>query len=257
VIATKGIDDAAEELFTDAGILALRRVSSRDMSRVVEHTGARPVKRSGLKKDTQELVKFLGKCARVYEDERLEHIRIVGGEGKPAATVLVGASTQEVKDERERIAKDAASAVQAAMVSGVVPGGGAIELAAALKVGELRQGVRGMAAYGTDCVAEALKKPLMQIVSNAGFNPLEKIEDAAAAQSKEGKSALAIDCDTGDVADMIELGVIDPARVKLYALRAAAEVAEAVLRINVIIKKRDQGTGEPGRPGPGLAGERI
>lgn len=248
VVATKSIDDAAEEVFTDAGVLAVRRVSSRDISRLVDHTGSRPVKRSGIKKEAAELEKFLGGCERVYEDEHLNHIRVVGGAGKPAATVLVGASTQEVKEERERIARDAASAVQAAALTGVVSGGGAIELAASRKVDKLRQSVRGMTAYGVDCVSEALKRPLMQIVLNAGFNPLEKVEDAAAAQSGEGNTALAIDCDTGETADMLKLGVTDPARVKLYALKAAAEVAEAVLRINVIIRKRDQDAGDTQRP---------
>ncbi|HPP74612.1 MAG TPA: TCP-1/cpn60 chaperonin family protein [Armatimonadota bacterium] len=242
VVAAKAIDDSAEELFTDAGILAVRRLSSRDISRLIDHTGARPIKRSGLKKEPDELAKFLGRCDRVYEDEQLGHIRVVGGAGKPAATILVGASTQEVKEERDRIAKDATSAVQAALLSGVVAGGGAVELAAARKVSNLRQGVRGMAAYGVDCVAEALKRPLMQIVANAGFNPLEKVEDAAAAQSQQDSASLAIDCDTGDVADMFNLGVTDPAKVKLYAIKAAAEVAEAVLRINVIIRKRDDGS---------------
>jgi len=247
VVAAKAVDDLAEEMFTDAGVLVIRRVSSRDISRLVDHTGARPVKRAGLRKDAAELEKFLGKCDRVYEDEHLEHVRVVGGAGKPAATILVGAATQEVKEERQRIARDAAAAVQGAVLGGVVPGGGAVELAAARKVSELRQTVRGMAAYGVDCVAEALKRPLMQIVANAGFNPLEKVEDAAAAQSKNGGAALAIDCDTGEVADMLALGVTDPARVKLYALKAAAEVAEAVLRINVVIRKRDDGQGEAQR----------
>jgi chaperonin GroEL (HSP60 family) len=249
IVAAKSIDDSAEELFTDAGILAVRRVSTRDLSRLIDHTGARPMKRSGLKKEPAELEKFLGKCDRVYEDERLEHIRIVGGAGKPTATILVGASTQEVKEERDRIARDAASAVQAAILSGVVPGGGSIELAASRRVSEVRQTVRGMAAYGVDCVAEALKRPLMQIVANAGFNPLEKVEDAVAAQSERNCSSLAIDCDSGDVADMFSLGVTDPAKVKLYALKAAGEVADAVLRINVIIRKRDDGASQVQKTG--------
>ena len=240
VVAAKGIDDYAEELLTDAGVLAMRRVSSRDISRIVDHTGARTIKRPGLKKPSEELQRFLGKCRRVYQDERLEHIRIEGGAGKPMATILVGASTQEVKDERERIAEDAAAAVQAALKGGVVAGGGAVEIAAAREVRQLRESVRGMAAYGVDCVAEALRRPLMQMVANAGFNPLEKVEDVIAAQA-HGNGALAVDCDTGEIADMLELGVVDPLTVKLHALRAAAEVAEAVLRINTIIRKRDNG----------------
>ena len=76
-------------------------------------------------------------------------------------------------------------------------------------------------------------------MTNAGLQSAEKVEDVIAAQTSEGKNTLAVNCDTGEVADMIEIGVVDPARVKLYALRAAAEIAEAILRINTIIKWRD------------------
>lgn len=240
VAAGNAIDPVAEEMLTDAGVIAVRRLSGSDLAKLVDLTDARTIKRPSLSKDSDELEGFLGRCERVYEDMRLDHIRVVGGD-HGVATVLVGASTREVKDERERIARDAAGAVQSAVRTGVVPGGGAVELAAAKQVLALRENVRGMAAYGVDCVATALKRPLARIVANAGFNPLEKVEDAIAAQNKTGNQALAIDCDTGEVADMRTLGVMDPTGVKLYALRAAAEVAEAILRINVIIRKRNEG----------------
>jgi archaeal chaperonin len=72
------------------------------------------------------------------------------------------------------------------------------------------------------------------------------VEDVIAAQSERGCQSLAVDCDTGEIADMYEVGVVDPARVKLHALKAAAEVAEAVLRISVIIKRRDDDASEHG-----------
>lgn len=241
VVVHKSVSDSAEEAFMDAGIMVLRRVSARDIARVVEHTGARSIKRAGLKRPAEDLSKFLGVCARVYEDERLSHIRIEGGAGKPAATILVGAATREVKEERERIAEDAACAVQAAIADGVVAGGGSVEMAASRAVSAYREGVKGMASYGVDCVVQALKKPLSQIVANAGFNPLEKIEDVIAAQSERGCNSLAINCETGEVGDMYELGVVDPLKVKIYALTAASEVADAVLRINTIIKSRQTG----------------
>lgn len=239
VAVYKSVSDIAEEMLTDAGVIVLRRLSLTDVTRIAEHTGARGIKRTSLNKPAEELLKFTGRCRRVYEDERLEHTRIIGGAGKPAATILVGAATREVKEERKRIADDAASAAQAVVRGGSTPGGGSIEIAAAREVYALRESVRGMASYGVDCVAQALKKPLAQIVMNAGFNPLEKVEDVIAAQSGAGSISLAINCDTGEVADMRELGVFDPAPVKLYALKTAAEVAESILRINTIIRKRE------------------
>ncbi len=240
VAVGKSIDPAAEELLTDAGVLAVRRLTSGDIAKLVELTGARTIKRSGLRKDADELRSFLGSCERVYEDERLDHIRVVGGPGARVATVLVGASTREVKDERERIARDAAGAVQVAVMTGMVPGGGAIEIAAMRHVQSMRDSVRGMAAYGVDSVTAALKKPLSHIVANAGFNPLEKVEDVIAAQQESGNWKLGVDCDSGEIVDMNACGVVDPTGVKLYALRAASEIAEAVLRINTIIRRRDE-----------------
>ncbi|ADG83291.1 chaperonin Cpn60/TCP-1 [Thermincola ferriacetica] len=240
VLVDRGVEDIAEEVLTDAGIMVVQRISNKELRKAAEHVGARPIKRTGLKKPVEELAKILGMAEKVYEDEKLKHICILGGKGKPMATVLVGAATEEVVGERERIAKDAAASVQAAVRGGIVPGGGSVELAVAREVEKVRESIRGMAAYGVDCVVEALKRPFSQIVANAGFNPLEKIGDVIAAQVTEGKDSLSLDCDTGDVADMLELGVVDPTLVKLHALRAAGEVAEAILRIDTIIKKKEE-----------------
>ena len=240
ILVDRGVDNYAEEVMTDAGIMVVQRVSNKELLKAAEHIGARPIKRTGLRKEAADLAKYLGKAKKVYEDEKLEHVRLLGGKGKPMATILVGAATEEVVGERERIAKDAAASVQAAVKGGVVPGGGAIELALARDVEKVRENIRGMAVYGIDCVAEALRKPFFQIVANAGFNPLEKIGDVVAAQIKEGRESLALDCDSGDVVDMFELGVVDPAMVKIHALKAAGEIAEAILRIDTIIKKKEE-----------------
>lgn len=241
VLVDRGVHDAAEEILTDAGVMVLQRVSAKDLRRVAEHAGARMIKRTGLKKELADLEKYIGFAEKIYEDEKLEQVRILGGKGKPMATILVGAATEEVVGERERIAKDAASSVQAAVKGGYVPGGGSIEIAIAREVEKTRDQLKGMAAYGVDCVANALRRPLSQIVENAGYNHLEKLEQVIAAQHRQNIDSLGIDCDTGEVADMLERGVIDPAPVKLHAIKAAGEVAVAILRIDTIIKKKEEG----------------
>jgi chaperonin GroEL (HSP60 family) len=246
VLVDRGVNEAAEELLTDAGVMVVQRVLTTELRKAAEHTGARMIKRNSLKKDPGQLAGYLGRAGRVYNDEKLEQTWIQEGGGKSMATVLVGAATAEVVGERERIAKDAAAAVQAVIKGGVVSGGGSVELAAAGDVEKIRKDIRGMAVYGVDCVVEALKRPMAQIVGNAGFNPLEKLGDVTAAQSEKGNDSLAVDCDSGEVQDMYEAGVVDPALVKTYALKAAGEIAEAILRIDTIIKKReDKGQGEP------------
>ncbi|MEG6520764.1 TCP-1/cpn60 chaperonin family protein [Desulfotomaculum sp. 1211_IL3151] len=239
VLVDRGVDDNVEEVFTDAGVMVVQRVLNKELRRAAEHTGARIIKKTSLKKDITELAKYLGRADEVLVDEKLEQVWILEGKGKPMATVLVGAATEEVVGERERIAKDAASSVQAAIKGGVVPGGGALELAVSREVEKTRESTRGMTAYGISCVAETLRRPMTQIVANAGFNPLEKLGDVLAAQAEQGKISLGVDCDSGELADMYDLGVIDPALVKIHALKAAGEIAEAILRIDTIIKMKD------------------
>jgi chaperonin GroEL (HSP60 family) len=89
-------------------------------------------------------------------------------------------------------------------------------------------------------------------VQNAGFNPLEKVALAAGAQAERGSAGWGIDCDTGEAVDLLSRGILDPAGVKRQALVTAVELAEAVLRVNLIIRKRD-GAGSPGGGGEQVA----
>lgn len=246
VLTDRGVSDAAEEILTEAGVMVVQRVLYKELHRAAEHTGARMIKRTGLKKPPEDLAACLGRAELVEDDEKLEQIWLRGGDGKPISTIIVGAATAEVVDERERMTKDAAGAVQAAFKSGIVPGGGAIELWIAGQVEQKRSEVKGMAAHGVDCVVEALRRPMAQIIANAGFNPLEKIGDAVAAQAEQNSPALGIDTDTGQITDMLAAGVADPALVKTHALQAAGEIAEAILRIDTIIKKREDAVPEKG-----------
>ena len=242
ILVDRGVHAVAEEMMTDCGAMILQRVANKELRQAAEYCGAKLLKRTALKKQTGELKKLLGSAHEVWFDEKMKHVCLLGGSGKPQATILVGASTEEVVGERERIAKDAASAVQAAVKGGVLAGGGAIELACARELEDMKKEIKGMAVYGIDCVLAALRKPFSQIVLNAGFNPLEKLGDVTAAQVEKGRDSLGTDCDTGEIADMAELGVYDPALVKKYALQAAGEVAEAILRIDTIIKKKEEKT---------------
>jgi len=257
VVVEQRVDETAEELFTEAGVMVLRRVGRRDLSEVSDHCGARPLMRAGLRRSADEIAPALGHAARIAEDERLGHISFSGGAGQPTATILVGAATMEVRDERARIAADAAAAVQAAATGGVLPGGGAAEIGALPAVAAVREGTAGMAAYGVDAVLAALRRPLSVIVANAGFNPLEKVEEAVTQQAATGNRRLGIDCDTGAVTDLLTAGVVDPTPVKTSALRTALEIAEAILRISIVIRKRDEGPSSPGQATTAAPGEGV
>jgi len=239
VLAERSIDDLGEQIFTEAGVIAIQRVSQREIEKVCKHTGAHKIKRSGLNRPIEQLQNYLGKAAGVKVNDKLGCTCLFDGSGEAMATVVIGAATEEVVDEKERIARDAASAVQAALQKGVVPGGGAIEIWVAKKLEELAQDLKGMTSYGVLCVKEALLRPFACIAANAGLNPLEKMGDVIAEQKQKGLDSIAIDCDRGCLIDVFEKGIVDPALVKIHAVKAAGEVAVAILRINTIIKMRD------------------
>ncbi|NLT19561.1 MAG: chaperonin [Syntrophomonadaceae bacterium] len=240
VVVNKNIDDIAETIFTDAGVMVLQRVSSHEMEKICQHTTARKIKRQALNREGEDLNKYIGYACQITLDEKLGITTIHKGAGTSLVSVIIGASTEEVVDERERMAKDAAAALQAAVKAGVIPGGGAIEVFLADKLEGLAREQEGMVSYGVLCVREALLKPFTCMADNAGFNSLEKLGDVMAAQRKYGQDFLSFDIDNGRIINTIEEGIIDAALVKIHAIKAAAEVAVAILRIETVIKMRDE-----------------
>jgi len=245
IVVDRSVDDTAEEILTDADIMVLQRVSSREIERLCRHTGARKIKRSALNRDPDSLTAYLGWAQRVVVDDKLECTMVFDGKGESQVTVMVGAATTEVVDERERMARDAAAAVQAALRAGIVPGGGAVEVWLASRLENLARQQEGMISYGIMCVKEALIKAFLCMAANAGFNPLEKLGDVTAVQRRRKTHSISFDVDSGQLVDMLELGIVDPARVKQHAIQAAGEVAAAVLRIETVIKMRSESSDHP------------
>ena len=239
IFVDRGVDDLAAELLEEAGILVVARGPHRELTDFAEHCGAKLLKRTALRKPLEELQKQFGTATHIIGNEKLSQVKVLGGNGKKMATILVGATTGEVVGEKERIAKDAAASVQSALQKGLVAGGGAAELAVARQLEQNKNALSGMAVFGADCVIAALKKPFMQMIANAGFNPLEKHGDVNRAQELQQNHHLSINCDTGRVEDLYISGIVDPLYVKLHGLKTAGEVAEAILRINIIVKKKE------------------
>jgi len=235
IVLERGIHPDAEQFCADHNMMVVQRVSREEIRRICLSTGSIPIKRAALHKTGEQLKQVLGYSELVRYDERLERVRVAC---ESAVSIIIGASTAEVVGERARIAADAASAVQTAVRGGILPGGGTTELAVSYELERFRESLRGMESFGAAAVVAALRKPMSQIIQNAGFNPLEKVEQARSAQQEHRTDAMGIDCDTGAFIDYIQQGIIDPANVKIHAIHAAGEVAAAILRIHTVIKMR-------------------
>jgi chaperonin GroEL len=186
-----------------------------------------------------------------YDKEKLQErvAKLSGG----VAVIKVGAATEiEMKEKKARV-EDALHATRAAVEEGVVPGGG-VALIRALKALEKLEGANEDQTVGIRILARSIEEPLRQIVENAG-------EDAAVVLNavKAGKGAYGYNAGTGEYGDMLEEGILDPAKVTRLALQNAASVAGLLLTTEVMIAEAPKdddhahGGGAPGGMG-GMGG---
>jgi archaeal chaperonin len=235
LLAERSIDPTALEVLNQLGVLAFERVSQRDWRRICQFTGATPITRTALaSKDLP-----LGKAHARYSGEQAR-LLFTDGAGEPMVTLQVGAISDEVLAENVRVTTDSCGAVQAALHQGIVAGGGAAEVACRPAVQELLDQTQTLERYGIQAVLEALSRPLEQMLSNAGYAPLEKIAQVLAQQQIEHNPHLGIDQETGNITDLWKLGILDPTEVKTHALKVACEIAGRVLRIQTIVRKREE-----------------
>ena len=220
LIASGEVDQVIENLLVANNVFAVR-ISIEEIEYLSRYTGAKPVRMmDDLKKSD-----ILGRADHIYEDEDNGVIYIDNGSRGNMATMIVSGTTKETSLERWRAAIDGVNAAEAALNKGVVAGGGAAELHVIEKVKNLR--LKGLEQVGLDVVTSALESIMRQILTNAGYNGLEKVMAAKASPDTFG-----IDIDSGDPVDMWKMGVLDPLLVKTMALEAAGEIAKSVLRID-------------------------
>jgi chaperonin GroEL len=179
-----------------------------------------------------ELRTFRDDASSDYEREKLDEriAKLAGG----VAVIKVGAATEiEMKEKKARV-EDALHAIRAAVEEGVVPGGG-IALFRAQKALEDLKGANSDQQVGINILKRALEEPLRQIVQNAGREPSVVVN-----KIKEGEDAFGYNAAEDTYGDMIELGIIDPAKVTRLALQNAAGIATLLLNTEGIVVVKDE-----------------
>jgi chaperonin GroEL len=162
-----------------------------------------------------------------YDREKLQErvAKLAGG----VAVIKVGAATEvEMKEKKARV-EDALHATRAAVEEGIVPGGGVALLRARKNMGELK-GLNAEQDAGIQIVLKAIEAPLRQIVKNAGDEPSVVVNKVY-----EGEGNFGYNAATGEYGDLVEMGVLDPAKVTRSALQHAASVAGLMLTTDCMI----------------------
>jgi chaperonin GroEL len=236
--------------------LSLEKVSLNDLGEakkvVIEKENTTIIdgagKQADIKARIESIRQQIEEATSDYDKEKLQErvAKLSGG----VALVKVGAATEvEMKEKKARV-EDALHATRAAVEEGVVPGGGValIRVQKAIEKVETRNEDQQV---GVRILTRAVEEPLRQIVDNAG-------EDAAVVLNrvKEGKGAFGYNAATDQYGDMIELGILDPAKVTRLALQNAASVAGLLLTTEVMVaeapKEEEHSHGMP--PGGGMGG---
>ena len=162
-----------------------------------------------------------------YDREKLQErvAKLAGG----VAVIKVGAGSEvEMKEKKARV-EDALHSTRAAVEEGVVAGGGVALVRAMASLDKL-QGDNDDQNVGINIARKAFQAPLRQIVTNAG-------EEASVIISKvmEGKGAFGFNAANGEYGDMIEMGILDPAKVTRTALQAAGSVAGMMITTEAMV----------------------
>ena len=167
-----------------------------------------------------------------YDKEKLQErlAKLAGG----VAIVRVGAATEvELKEKKHRV-EDALSATRAAVEEGIVPGGG-VALLNAIPVLDKVKGDYPDENTAVNMLRRALEEPMRGIVTNAGMNGAVVVQEVRRQQEAQKNDRVGYDVMAGEYTDMVEAGIIDPAKVTRGALENAASIAAMILTTEALI----------------------
>jgi chaperonin GroEL len=258
VLAVKapGFGDRRKEMLRDIAILTGGQVISEEVGRKLDSATLEDLGRARrvvATKDETTFIEGYGDTAAIkgridqiraqietttsdFDREKLQErlAKLSGG----VAVIKVGAATEtELKEKKHRV-EDALSATRAAVEEGIVPGGGValINAIPALEGVEAEGDVK----TGVNILRRALEEPLRGIAGNAGMDGAVVIEMVRRAQKDQKNENIAYDVLTEQYTDMIQAGIIDPAKVTRSAVENAASIAGMILTTEALITDKPE-----------------
>jgi len=251
VFTEKGVSDLAQHYLVKAGIAVIRRIKKTDNNRIARAVGATIVNRPeeireedlGLKcglfevkKIGDEYFSFLTKC----EDPK-------------ACTILLRGASKDILNEVERNLQDAMHVARNVMVDPrLVPGGGAAEMALSCALEEKAKSITGVVQWPYKAIAKAVEVIPKTLIQNCGVNAIRTLTALRAKHAEGGNSSWGINGETGEIANMKDLGIWDCYSVKAQTLKTAVETAMLLLRIDDIVSGSKKSKGDEGATSGGM-----
>ena len=265
-VKAPGYGDRRKEMLQDIAILTGGTVISSDLGYELKDTTIDMLGRAKSVKVQKENTVIVDGCgqkadieARIgqikgqlaettseFDKEKLQErlAKLAGG----VAVIRVGAATETEMKECKLRMEDALNATRAAVEEGIVAGGGTAYIEASKKVAELVASLEGDEKTGAKIIMKALEAPLFHIASNAGLEGAVIINNV-----REAKDGVGYDAYKETYVDMIEAGILDPAKVTRSALQNATSVASTLLTTESVVANIKEET--PAAPaGAGMGG---
>jgi len=204
---------------------------------VVDKENTTVVEGAGTKKDlnarVEQIRTQIEKTTSDYDREKLTErlAKLTGG----VAVINAGAATEAEMKERKDLIDDAVHATRAAAEEGIVPGGGVVLLRSLPAVEAARSKARGDEKIGVEIVARALRAPARQIADNAGADGAVVVADIL-----DKKGNVGYDAASDEFVDVVEAGILDPAKVSRSALQNAASMAGLLLTTDLMVTEYDE-----------------
>ena len=221
---------------------AKRVVLSKENTTIIDGAGAQ----ADIEARVAQIRKQIEETTSDYDKEKLQErlAKLAGG----VAVIKVGAATEvEMKEKKARV-EDALHATRAAVEEGVVPGGG-VALVRCLSAIAGLKGVNEEQDAGINILRRAIEAPLRQIVTNAGDEASVVLDKV-----KQGSGNFGYNAATGEYGDMIEMGILDPAKVTRSALQAAASIAGLMITTEAVVADLPEDKPAPAMPDMGGMG---
>jgi len=218
---------------------ARRVVSTKENTTIVEGKGEKEKIDARIKQIKKEMEGTDSDFDKEKMQERLA--KLVGG----VAVIKVGAVTEIEQKAKQHKTEDALNATRAAVEEGIVPGGGVALIRALSSLDGLK--LEGDELTGLNILKRALEAPIRQIAQNAGIDGAVVVQKV-----KEGKDGFGFNAQTMEYQDLLQTGIVDPAKVVRGALQNASSAVSMFLTTEVVVaekpepKKKD----EPAMPMP-------
>jgi len=219
-------------------------IIEKEKTTIVDGTG----KKKDIEARVSQIKQQIEETTSDYDREKLQErlAKLAGG----VAVIRVGGATEvEVKEKKDRV-EDALNATRAAVEEGIVPGGGVALLRAKKAVGKLTNDNHDVQA-GINIVLRALESPVRQIAENCGVEAsivVGKILD-------NRSETFGFDAQSEDYVDLVEKGIIDPAKVVRAALQDAASIAGLLVTTEAMVAEvPKERPAAPPMPGGGMGG---